>query len=197
MTSTCQYDTDAHSTNDGPKSIATGWPGLAGTNFTSKIDAACAVPGSSTDIHLFRGAYYVRYRTDTQQIVHGPALIASGWPGLIGTIFGLKIDAAWPVPGSSTDIYLFSAFAYTRYNVRDKMVTYPVTTITDNWPLLIGTPFSANLSAACAVPGSSSQVYLGRPVYGLHLVNGRWESHRWVISGLPNGLGVPWRDLPG
>ncbi|MFI9230931.1 hemopexin repeat-containing protein [Streptomyces rimosus] len=38
----------------GPVSIGENWPSLAGTLFAYSLDAACAVPGSSDAVYMFK-----------------------------------------------------------------------------------------------------------------------------------------------
>lgn len=47
--------------DNGPGDIAAGWPGLAGTDFTYALDAAVNVPGSTTDVYLFKNDQALQY----------------------------------------------------------------------------------------------------------------------------------------
>jgi hypothetical protein len=153
-----KYDTESHRIVYGPKSIGTGWPGLAGTGFDSKVDAACSVPGSTDEIFMFSGISYIRYNTSSQQVVKKGLLVA-GWPALLLTTLAMGIEAACPFPGSTTDVLLFRYDRYVRYNLRDnKLVEGPAYPAT-RWPALADTPFNTP-EAACAIPGSSTAIYL-------------------------------------
>ncbi|MFI6219954.1 hypothetical protein ACIBEH_05300 [Nocardia salmonicida] len=107
------------------KSLAAGWPGLAGTPFaTGGFDAAVAVPGSPDDVYLFKGSQYMRYNTTADEIVQHKSLVA-GWPGLADTPFAEGgVDAAAVVPDSSSDVYLFKGTEYVRYNVEQDGIVY-------------------------------------------------------------------------
>ncbi|WP_280300274.1 hypothetical protein [Nocardia abscessus] len=155
-----RYDAGNKRIASGPTSISSGLPGLAGTSFASKIDAACSVPGSSSDVFLFHRASYLRYNLRSHQIIEGPALVGS-WPGLTFTIFGLGVEAACPVPGHNTDVLLFRYTSYVRYDTQAKKVVEGPARISERWPALENTDFVAP-SAACAVPGSNIAFYLFR-----------------------------------
>lgn len=64
-------------------------PGMAAESlsttlpFTEGVDAAVGVPGSSSDVWLFRGGRYVRYNALSDKIIIGPKRTAEGWPGLL------------------------------------------------------------------------------------------------------------------
>lgn len=159
-----RYDLGSKRITSGPTSISSGLPGLAGTTFTTKIDAACSVPGSTSDVFLFHRASYLRYNLHSHQIVKGPALVGS-WPGLAFTLIGLGVEAACPVPGHSTDVLLFRYDKYVRYNTQAKRIVEGPTYPSASWPVLEGTLFNVP-SAACAVPGSNTSFYLfERDVY--------------------------------
>jgi hypothetical protein len=100
----------------GVRKIADEWPGVRGTVFTSSLDAACAVPGSNTDVYLFKGDQYVRYNTKNEGS-GGVRKIADEWPRLASTEFASSLDAGCAVPGSSRDVYLFKGERYVRYTV--------------------------------------------------------------------------------
>jgi hypothetical protein len=155
-----RYNVPTEQITWGPKPITVGWPGL-GVIFASGVDAVCNVPGSSTDVHFFRGAQYVRYNVPGNKIVYGPKAIIEGWPGMWGApSFGIGLDAACPVTGHSTDIYMFAGEYYLRYNFAAKKIVNGPKLISEGWPQLAGTNLAYNLSAACSVPRSSSLVYL-------------------------------------
>ena len=144
----------------GPKSIATGWPGLVGTRFTSGINSACVVPGSSTDLYLFHGKEYCRYNAVTDKMVTSPRAISTGWPKLVGTRFVHGVDAVCDVPGSATDVYLFAGDEYVLYKAvgGDQLVAGPAAA-TAKWTGLKD-PFTGFFDSACPVPGSSTDIYL-------------------------------------
>ncbi|MFD5145088.1 hemopexin repeat-containing protein [Streptomyces sp. NPDC058401] len=102
--------------------IADGWPALRHTPFASSVNAAVKVPGSDTDVYLFKDDEYVRYNTSSESISSGPYKIAAGWPGLQGTEFTYNIDAASEVPGSDEDVYLFKGGHYVRYATRGDFI---------------------------------------------------------------------------
>ncbi|MFD3701022.1 hemopexin repeat-containing protein [Streptomyces sp. NPDC058646] len=155
-----RYDVRTEGVTSGPKDIAEGFPGLESTAFTRGVDATCAVPGKSTDFYLFAGAMYVNYNNHEDEIKWGPRKIAEAFPPLAGTIFERDIQAACPVPGHGTDLYLFKGDQYVRYNAHyDRIIRGPLS-IAAGWPQLAGTTFASNLDAACAVPNSSTHVYL-------------------------------------
>ncbi|MEU2795466.1 hemopexin repeat-containing protein [Streptomyces sp. NPDC007117] len=169
--------------------ISSGWPGLAGTAFTSDLDAACNVPGSSNHLYLFKGNEYLRYDAPAEEVVAGPKSIAGSWPGLADTAFTSGIDAACQVPGSSTDVYLFRGTWYVRYNVStEKIVTGPSLTMF-GWP---GVSFIGT-DAASAVPDHPKDVYLFRGDQYVRynavdnkIVNGPWS----ISAGWPSVEGT-------
>nr|WP_053811131.1 hemopexin repeat-containing protein [Streptomyces peucetius] len=156
-----RYDASAGKITRGPENIGAHWPDLDGTSFALNINAACQVPGSSTDVHLFNGLYYIRYNPSAGKAVSPPTLIAFGWAGLLQTVFIQGVDAACPVPGSSTDVYLFKGDQCVRYNFYTRKIVVGPVSIGENWPSLVGTLFAYSLDAASAVvPGSSDTVYM-------------------------------------
>ncbi|MFF4418331.1 hemopexin repeat-containing protein [Streptosporangium sp. NPDC001559] len=107
-----RYDTDDEE-HDGVKDIATSWPGLKGTIFTSDIEAACQVPGSSSDVYLFKGDQVVRYNVRTETMVYdGPWRISVAFPDLEDTIFASNLSAAFQLNLSSNKFYVFKADRY-------------------------------------------------------------------------------------
>ncbi|MFG2484999.1 hypothetical protein ACGFSI_19865 [Streptomyces virginiae] len=138
--------------------IATNWTGLLGSPFTRDLDAACLVPGTTTDVYLFKGDTYVRYDCNGEEIRGGIRSISSGWPALRPP-FTSNLDAACLVPGTTTDVYLFKGDTYVRYNCSGESVRSSGR-ISDGWPGLRNTPFTSNLDAACLVPGTTTDVYL-------------------------------------
>ncbi|MGW2426668.1 hypothetical protein ACWC0C_47300 [Streptomyces sp. NPDC001709] len=101
----------------GPSKLAAGWTSLHGTDFARGIDTACEVPGSSTDVYLFRGTRYLRYNAEKEKITNGPMEIASGWPGLANTAYTTGVDEGLPVPGSLNEVWLFKGDRYVRYSI--------------------------------------------------------------------------------
>ncbi|MEU6313803.1 hypothetical protein [Streptomyces sp. NPDC047014] len=144
----------------GPKSIAGSWTGLDGTAFTYGIDAACQVPGTTTDVYLFKGPHYMRYNVSTEKAHAEPDLIMFNWPGLFGTSFMSGVDAACPVPGHTNDLYLFKGDQYVRYDRHAEKIVNGPWSISAGWPSVQGTTFAYSLSAACATPGSNDVIYL-------------------------------------
>ncbi|MEE1751143.1 DUF6207 family protein [Streptomyces sp. SP18CS02] len=137
-----------------------GFPGLESTAFTRGVDARCAVPGKSADFYLSAGAMYVNYNNHEDEIKWGPRKIAEAFPPLVGTILERDIQAACPVPGHGTDLYLFKEDQYVRHNAHyDRIIRGPLS-IATGWPQPAGTTSASNLDAACAVPNSSTHVYL-------------------------------------
>ncbi|WP_318216668.1 hypothetical protein [Streptomyces sp. SCL15-6] len=112
-----RYDCRSKDIGYGTKKLSDGWPGLRGTNFTSNLDAACNVPGSSTDVYLFKGDKYVRYDCRNERIHNGVQNIISGWPRLADTEFAYNLQAGCAVPGSGRDVYLFKGERYVRYTI--------------------------------------------------------------------------------
>ncbi|MWA16126.1 hypothetical protein [Streptomyces sp. BA2] len=172
--------------------ISGGWPGLRGTSFTSNLGAACPVPGSSTDIYLFRDSQYVRYTVRNETIDFGPADIAANWPGLRGTSFTSGIGAACKVPGSNSDIYLFRGSQYIRYNVSKEKREHGPASISANWPGLQGTSFTSDIEAAVNRPNSSTDVYLFK---GSQHV--RYDLNRERIVFGPASIPANWPALRG
>ncbi|MGW7102845.1 BP74-related protein [Streptomyces sp. NPDC054838] len=142
------------------KKIADGWAALKDTVFAAGIDAASVVPGSATDLYLFKGDQYARYRATDEKITNGPKTIAAGWAGLKGTTFAAGIDAACAVPGSATDLYLFKGDQYLRYRTGEEKVTSGPKAIAAGWAGLKGTFLADGIDAACAAPGRPLAVYL-------------------------------------
>ncbi|WP_395295700.1 hemopexin repeat-containing protein [Kitasatospora hibisci] len=169
------------------KNLASGWPGLKGTDFASGIDAACVVPDSGTDLYLFKGDKYLRYRVTDEKITSGPKSLADGWPGLKGADFTLGIDAACSVPDSSTDLYLFKGDKYLRYHVGTEKVTSGPKGLADGWSGLKGTDFTSGVSAACSVPGEPTNLYLFK---GSKYLSYRVTDEK-IISG-PKSLADVW-----
>ncbi|QNE74486.1 hemopexin repeat-containing protein [Streptomyces finlayi] len=168
-----RYDAHGEKIVIGPKSLATGWPGLAGTAFAQGIDAATQIPGYSVqqpqpspDLYLFRGNQYVRYVTATEKITVGPKPIATGWPGLADTAFADKIDAAAPVPGGAPHLYLFTGDQYVRYDTTQEKIVAGPKPIAEGWPGLAGSDYAGGIHAACSVPdGSSERPYHYTDIY--------------------------------
>ncbi|WHM37848.1 hemopexin repeat-containing protein [Streptomyces sp. BPTC-684] len=143
---------------------------LQDTPFEKGIDGAVAVPGSKSDLYLFKGDGYVRYNTGNDTVDkwgEGGKLLslADHWPGLKGTGFETGIDAAVEVPGSWDSVYLFKGSKYLRYNVQEDKVEKwggdtGVLSLADHWPGLKGTGFENGFTAATVVPGSRDSVYL-------------------------------------
>ncbi|MBJ7005720.1 hypothetical protein JG491_37855 [Streptomyces sp. CRPSP2-6A1] len=153
-----RYNCRSEDIGYGTKKLSDGWPGLRGTNFTSNLDAACLIPGSTTHVYLFKGDQYVNYDCRNERANIGR--LSDGWPGLRGTNFTSNLDAACSVPGSSTDVYLFKGDQYVRYDCRNERIRNGVQNIITGWPRLADTEFAYNLQAGCAVPGSGKDVYL-------------------------------------
>ncbi|MFJ5801461.1 hypothetical protein [Streptomyces decoyicus] len=141
--------------------ISSGLHGLSGTDLRFGIDAACNDPGSPELVWMFRGSQYVKYDAANHRIVSGPTSIGAGWPGLAGTNFASKVDAACSVPGSTSDIFLFSKADYMRYNTVSKQVVKSGLVVR-GWPALVLTVFALGIEAACPVPGSATDVLLFR-----------------------------------
>ncbi|WP_424211039.1 hemopexin repeat-containing protein [Streptomyces sp. BI20] len=166
-----RYNTADEKIVSGPRPIAAGWPGLQGTDFTGRIGAAYTVPGSASDLYLFSGTQYVRYNVKREKIAFGPDSLSSAWPGLNELTYLFGLSAACPVPGHPTDVYLFQGSYYVRYNAVDNHPVGPVKTIADNWSDTNGTAFTLGVDAACAVPHSSTEVYLFTgPAYMKHKI---------------------------
>ncbi|KQV15791.1 MULTISPECIES: hypothetical protein [unclassified Kitasatospora] len=89
-----------------------GWPGLKGTAFASGIDAVCGVPDNATDLYLFKGDQYLRYKVGDEKIASGPKSLASVW-GVDG-VFAKGVDDACCVPGGTGDLYFFKGDQYVR-----------------------------------------------------------------------------------
>ncbi|MFI9155695.1 hemopexin repeat-containing protein [Streptomyces sp. NPDC053367] len=145
----------------GIRSIRNSWTGLP-AYFTSGLDAGCAVPGSRSDVYLFKGDHFVRYDLDDETLKYGGTRrISDSWSGLRGTSFTSGLDAACAVPGSRSDVYLFKGDHFVRYDLDDNSLKYGgIRRISDSWPRLADTEFAHSIQAACAVPGSRSDVYL-------------------------------------
>ncbi|MFJ7147543.1 hypothetical protein ACIQVT_04965 [Streptomyces sp. NPDC100445] len=169
------------------KNLASGWPALKGTTFASGIDAACGVPDSGTDLYLFKGNQYLRYRVTEEKITSGPKSLAEGWSGLKGTAFTSGIDAACGVPDNSTDLYLFKGDQYLRYHVGNEEITSGPQSLADGWSGLKGTAFTSGVSAACSVPGQPTDLYLFK---GAHYLCYRVTDEK-VISE-PDSLAAVW-----
>ncbi|WP_189554791.1 hypothetical protein [Streptomyces lavendofoliae] len=103
-----RYNTATHRIVNGPMPVMTGWPGLVGAswgNITAgtPITAAVTVPGSSTDVYLFRGYDCLRYHAFNERIVEGPWPSRERWPDLF-EVGGFErmmsvdsaINATWP-----------------------------------------------------------------------------------------------------
>ncbi|MEV6841095.1 hemopexin repeat-containing protein [Streptomyces sp. NPDC051133] len=142
------------------KTLADGWRGLKGTVFASGIDAVCGVPGSPTDLYLFKGDKYLRYRVGEEKITSGPKSLADGWSGLKNTAFAGGIDAASLSPDSTTDVYLFKGNQYLRYRTGEEKITSGPKSLADGWSGLKNTAFATGVSAACSVPGEPTSLYL-------------------------------------
>ncbi|WP_063749050.1 hemopexin repeat-containing protein [Streptomyces sp. NRRL B-24484] len=142
------------------KTLSNGWPALKGTAFASGIDAVCGVPDNATDLYLFKGDQYLRYKVAEEKIASGPKSLADGWAGLKGTAFANGIDAASLVPDNTTDVYLFKGDQYLRYRTGDEKIASGPKSLTDGWAGLKGTAFANGISAACSVPGEPTSLYL-------------------------------------
>jgi transposase-like protein len=62
-----------------------------------------AIPGSSTDLYIFRSSRYLRYNTATHRIANGPKPVMTGFPGLVGASCGDATDND-AVAGPRTDV---------------------------------------------------------------------------------------------
>lgn len=105
--------------------------------FTTGLSATVAVPGSSTDVWMFRGDQYLRYNSTADRIITAPKKISDGWPGLKGTNFTTEIDAVAAVPRSSTELWMFHGDQYVRYNVGTDRVVVGPKKIAKGWPGLL------------------------------------------------------------
>ncbi|GAA2724979.1 hemopexin repeat-containing protein [Actinocorallia aurantiaca] len=179
------------------RKIAEGWSGLKGTVFASGIDAACAVPDSTTDLYLFKGDQYARYRTSEEKITSGPKAIATGWSGLKGTVFASGIDAACAVPGSTTDLYLFKGDQYARYRTSEEKITSGPKAIATGWPGLKNTAFASGINGACGAPDGAVGLYLFKGGQYLHYRTGDEKietgpkaiSEKWALAdGFSKGI---------
>ncbi|WP_406284167.1 hemopexin repeat-containing protein [Embleya sp. NBC_00896] len=139
------------------KKIADGWAGLKDTAFAAGIDAACTVPGSSTDLYLFKGNQYLRYRATEEKVTSGPKAIADGWPGLKSTAFADGIDAACATPGRPLNVYLFKGSQYAEYQTPDEKITAGPKAIAHTWQL--AEDFTTGLDEVCRVPGHATDLY--------------------------------------
>lgn len=154
-----RYDAVNEKVVHGPDSLA--WRAVGFLVGGSAPDAAVVVPGSSTEVYLFRGEKYGRANPDSKTVTSGPTAIASGWPGLAGTDFAAGgLDAAANKPGSASEVYLFKGDAFLTYDATRETVTQGPAPIVEGWPGLQGTPFTSAPSAAVVVPGSASDIYL-------------------------------------
>ncbi len=142
------------------RTLSSGWAGLKGTAFAAGIDAVCGVPDNATDLYLFRGEQYLRYKVGEEKIASGPKSIADGWSGLKGTPFASGVDAASLAPDNTTDVYLFKGDQYLRYRTGDEKITSGPKALADGWSGLKGTPFASGIDAACSVPGEPTSLYL-------------------------------------
>lgn len=156
-----RYNVNDHEIRNGPSTISSGWPGLQNASFASDLSAAVVVPGSGSDVYLFKGSQYIRYDVHDDKIRNGPSTISSGWRGLQNTAFTSDITAALVVPGSGSDVYLFKGNQCMRYNANTETIVWGPDTIVNQWPGLGGTGFAAgNLSSSCNVPSSNQDVFL-------------------------------------
>lgn len=142
------------------KALADGWPALKGTVFASGIDAVCGVPDNPTDLYLFKGDKYLRYKVSEEKIISGPKSLGDGWSGLKGTAFAGGIDAASLAPDNPTDVYLFKGDQYLRYGTGQEKITSGPKSLADGWSGLKDTAFAGGISAACSVPGEPTGLYL-------------------------------------
>ncbi|MFG2911462.1 RICIN domain-containing protein [Kitasatospora sp. NPDC048298] len=139
-----------------------GWRGVGLLVRGEAPDAGVVVPGSDTEVYLFKRENHGRYRTDTspEAAVGDPGRIEPGWPGLAGTAFTAGVDAAANKPGTAGEVYLFRGDAFLVYDTARQSVTAGPAPIVEGWPGLQGTDFTSGLSAALAVPGSTGDIFL-------------------------------------
>ncbi|MFI6956427.1 hemopexin repeat-containing protein [Nocardia sp. NPDC050408] len=65
-----RYNVSTEKIAAGPRKISDGWPGLRDTIFAvGGFSGATVVPGSSSDVYIFKGDQYVRYNTSVESIV--------------------------------------------------------------------------------------------------------------------------------
>ncbi|MFE7119641.1 hemopexin repeat-containing protein [Streptomyces sp. NPDC057654] len=113
------------------------------------------------------GAYFLRpgtcmtYDINEDSVEFGPRSFPVFFPNLTGTDFALRVDTLVAVPGSSTDVWMFSGRQYVRYAVGSMNVVSGPQEIAAGWPALRTTSFVDYIDAAVHDPGD--------PAHGLFL----------------------------
>ncbi|GCD99091.1 hemopexin repeat-containing protein [Embleya hyalina] len=162
------------------------------------LDAAGNQPDANK-AWLFRPGTCLTYDLVHNTVATGdPRPIASVWPGLKDTDFPSRIDAVVSVPGSTTDVWLFSGHQYVRYNTSTHR-TGGVREIADGWPALGNTSFVDYVDAVVQDPGDRTGglfFFRDSEVLYYHLatntIDGPWPigQHLYHLADTPFALGV-------
>ncbi|MVO87764.1 hypothetical protein GPA10_24135 [Streptomyces sp. p1417] len=159
------YRLAANTVSVGPRGIAVGWPGLAGTQFAEGIDAMVPfsyppvistvplLPTEKDYVYIFRGDQYVRYDFANEEIIYGPLSIDQYWPGMKDVGFDRDIDAAFMDHRGDfaqvfVDTYIFfKGDKYITYDPRADKVSGGPYSIADRWPGLKEAGFGQGIDA--------------------------------------------------
>ncbi|MFT0137382.1 hemopexin repeat-containing protein [Alcanivoracaceae bacterium MT1] len=140
-----RYSTNDDRVHIGPKKVADGWPGLAGTGFDKGINAISHT-GTDGEYWMFRGEQYIRYSTNDDRVHIGPKKVADGWPGLAGTGFDKGINAISRT-GTAGEYWMFKGGQYIRYSTNDNRIHVGPKKIADGWPGLRSTTYVDGIDA--------------------------------------------------
>ncbi|MGX2998737.1 hemopexin repeat-containing protein [Streptomyces sp. JNUCC 64] len=120
------------------------------------LDAGGNLPDAST-AWFFRPGTSLTYDLVHDTVATGdPRSFGDAFPALRDTEFALRLDTVVAVPGSSTDVWLFSGHRYTRYDTGTHKTVYGPKDIAVGWPALTTTSFTDRVDAAVHDPGDPS-----------------------------------------
>ena len=134
----------------GPTKITKNWGLLKKAGFGT-VDAILPHPSAENEAYFFSGSQYIRAKVLDDTIVYGPSKTTDVWK-CFGEAGFDTIDAAFLVPGSPAEAYVFRGVKYIRINIWDDKIIYGPSNIREVWPGLGEAGFDT-VDAALAVPG--------------------------------------------
>jgi len=145
----------------GPTTFASQWSSLRASGF-SQIDAILAIPGYDYRAYWFSGSKYMRveFAPDAgDKMIGSVRAISDGWPSLAKAGFD-HVDAAFPVPGTPGQAYIFCGEQYCRISftegqTNDQLLDGPKP-ITTGWSV---TGFKS-FDTIVPRPGTSNGAYV-------------------------------------
>ncbi|GHG62155.1 hemopexin repeat-containing protein [Streptomyces griseocarneus] len=144
--------------------------------------------------YFFRPGTSLNYNLNTDAIDSGPHPFASDFPLLKDTDFALRTDALVAVPGSSTDVWMFSGHQYVRYQVGTRNIVGGPREIAAGWPVLGTTSFVDYIDAAVQDPGDPTRglfLFRDSEVLYYHLDNDTITGPNPIAQHMPGLANTP------